>query len=472
MRPSSPGSRLRGALAALFMLAGVAPGPLPAAAVPEAPRQLASLSEAPRAPASPRGPTRLAAEPLFRALRLALSRAVEVASRSDRIDLRLDRSFLDAGASMGFDLGGTVRVRVPAGPARRWLDARLEAGESDVFSTNGPISLDIAVTPLERTGDEFTLGVHLDISVVTVALFVRLVAKAGGAAGVFLAQDLADQAARALAVIDPEALGEALALGVEELPGLFGGLGSAVAYIAFQVGKGKPWVERLRATLSPGGFVKHFALALVLTGVARGASELGTTVGAAVAASLFPGGAPFVLTALATKASVWFGVTAVKVVALKVPVWWRLSKLGRLYRRATEGRGERQRRASARYAAYLEKVTARALAQMDQAFVSWDELKTVINWFRFHVKYRRTRDPFGGLDLVAYQPFLDAVARRLAHMATHGGSWYAARLFYQLKDAVNQLDDLGPDAPEPRGAWRSVVGPRPASGEGAGDVGE
>jgi hypothetical protein len=360
----------------------------------------------------------------------------------------LNFSFLDDGGSMFFDIGGTVRVRVPTGKARSWIQDRMEAGRTAVFSTNGPISLDVAWTPRERQGEEFLIAVQADVIVRTPVLVAKLIAKGAGRLSAAAFAGAVERATASLAALDIGTVGEVLRVGVEELPPFLGGSGAVITYVAYLVG-GETWRERLRATISPAGLLRHFALGAVLIGTSRGLVPVGASLGAALGATFFPGGAPLVVTALATRAVLWFGTHTVEIVALKVPVWWRLARLGRMYRRVLRSQGERKLRRERRFLDYRERVIRRTLAELDEAFTQWRALRTLLNWLRYKVKFAREPAAF---DLTPYRPLIDALTRKLAAMA-HAGDWYAGRFYYQLKDAIRELDQADPWAPDPRGVW-------------------
>jgi hypothetical protein len=360
---------------------------------------------------------------------------------------------------MFFDLAGQVRVRVPGEAMRADLQSRMEAQQTAVFSTNGALSLDVAMTPVERHGEEFVLAIQCDLILRTPVLFAKLLAKLAVDATMLGMGGLVEQAVAAVEGMDAGLAGQVLAAGVEELPAFLAGTASDVGYTAYLVG-GESWRARLRATVTPAGLLRHFALGAVLIGTAEGLVPVGASLGAALGAVLFPAGAPFVLTAMATRAVLWLGSTSVKIVTLKLPVWWKLARIGRLARRAASASGERRQRLARRLEEYRESVLQRVHGELDQALTQWNLLRTLLNWFRWKVKYSRTAGTPEGLDLAPYQPLIDSVARRLAAMA-HAGDWYAGRFYYQLKDAVQQLESLDPEAPPPLGVWGGAsAGPR------------
>lgn len=395
---------------------------------------------------------------IYTVLRKVFLKVLDRANKSARIDLRLNFSFLDDHERMLFDVGGTVRVKVGADKARAEFQRMLEKEETKVVSTNGPISIDCAVTPLKIEGDEVLFGVQLDVAVLTHAIFQQLV-RSAAQVGSFLAINvLAGKAIEALTTFSTDTAGQALEMGIENLPPVIGAEAGAITYAAFQDQEHSTWKERLKATLTPGGLLKHFALAAIFAGVKGGAQAIGLSVGAAVGASLIPGGGTFLSTLLTTSALIWFGNHVVHTVGVKWPVLWKLAKIGRLYRKAFDSEGGRRERLSNKYAEYHQNVLDKVLREMESGYKRWVFLELLIKYFRSRVRDRGAlANNIEGFDLVPYQPLVDGLAARLQFRMSQGKDWYAARMYYQLLDAVNQLPEGHDHRPLPGDILREAA---------------
>ncbi len=422
-----------------------------------APLGVATAAEVPADPHQ--GISGKLAEKLYNGLGKVFQAIVTRASRSERIDLRMTFSMLDAQERMLFDFSGTVKVKVPTAGMRERLDRQLEDGESVVASSNGSISTDFVMAPIAKDGDEYTLAIQLDLTILTHELFGEIVRNAAQTAGVIALSSLAVQALEALAGFNTEVAGHALELGVKELPNFLSGEAGAITYAAFQDEAHKSFKDKLKETVTPRGLVKHFTLAIIFAGVTGGMKALGATVGGAVAAALIPGGGTFLGTIAATGALVWFGNWTVNWIAVKLPVLWKLAKIGRLYRKANEATGSDQEKRARRFVEYRQDVIERALTELDRGYKQWTFLNMVIRYFTTRVKKKDpSKSDLEGLDIVPYQPMVDSICKKLAMMATRDRNWYAARMYYQLRDSVNQLDRLPPgEAPPAVGVWDRVV---------------
>lgn len=392
-------------------------------------------------------------ETLDRGIDALLSRA----NRSDRVNLKKVFRFLDDEERMIFDIAGTVRVKVPTDALRTKVRKWMEGRETQVLSSNGPISTDIAITPVREEGEEFLFAVQIDLIILTHTLFGQIARSTAQVAGVMGLNLLASNALDALSSVDWEIPGKAIEMGVRELPNFLVGEAGAITYATFQDEEHKKLREKLKATITPKGLLKHFTLALCFAGVTGGMKILGASVGGAVAAVLIPGGGTFLGTVLATSALVWFGNWAVTWVAIKLPVLWKLAKIGRLYRKANKSDGGRQERLSRKLGEYRKDVAERAVQELSKGYQRWTYLNMVIAYFRKRVKKADPNlSPLEAFDLVPYQPLLDALYQKLTFMAMQDENWYAARMYYQLLDSVNQLDRANPDL-APRGAWSAAI---------------
>lgn len=362
------------------------------------------------------------------------------ANRSDRVQLKLNFSFMDERERMLFDISGLVRVRIKNEKRRAEFAKMAEKEETKVLSTNGPLSIDAAVSPVAVEGQDVVFGVHLDITILTKRLFQELVRSGAQVVGVVGLNVIGGKLLEALTGFSVETAGKAVEMGVENLSALIGGEAGAITYATFQDEEHKSWREKLKATLTPGGLVKHFGLAVIFAAVTGGMRFVGMSVGAAIGTALLPTGGGVIGVVAATGALVWFGNFVVETVGVKWPVLWRLAKIGRLYRKAVEAEGDRQDKLVRKYQEYVDHVLRKVTQEIESGYKRWSFLELTIRYFRRRV---RSEGPLAnnleGFDLVPYQPLIDGIAQRLQFLLKDDQDWYAGRMYFQLTDAVNQL---------------------------------
>ena len=387
---------------------------------------------------------------LYKGLRRVLEKTIARANKSSRIQLKLNFSFMDDRERMLFDVSGLVRVRIKNDDRREYFAKMAEKEETKVLSTNGPFSIDAAVSPVSVEGDEVVFGVHLDLTILTKRLFQELVRSGAQVIGVVSLNLLAGKLVEALAGFSTETAGKAIEMGVENLSALVGGEAGAITYATFQDEEHKGWRQKLKATLTPGGLVKHFAMAVIFAAVTGGMRFVGMSVGAAVGTALLPTGGSVIGVIAATSALVWFGNFVVQTVGVKWPVLWRLAKIGRLYRKAVDSTGDRQDRLVRKYKEYTKKVLRKVTEEIEGGYKRWSFLELTIRYFRRRV---RSEGPLAnnleGFDVVPYQPLLDGISQRLQFLLKGEEDWYAGRMYFQLMDAVNQLPEGHDHRPTP-----------------------
>lgn len=364
----------------------------------------------------------------FQATRALLGRILARANRSPRVDLKLEMALLDDQRRILLDVRGVVRVRVPGARWRERIREAQEAGRTWTMASNGPVSVDLAVTPMKLEGDEVTFTVQLDLILLMKDL-VQELARAGAAVlGTVAAGALASKIAEGLAALDTEVAGKALGTAIEELSSVLSGDAGAVAY--GHLGTAGQGLGRfLEAGVSGASLRRHFLVAMLYAASAAGTKVLGGTLGAGLAAALFPAGGSLVAILMATSATYWFGTWVVHQVAVKLPILWKLKKIGRL----AQGR-------DARLGAYTESVAARLEQEMNGKANRWVFFELMVDWLAAQRKA-------GDFDLEPYRPLIDRARKLLQYRAVNDQDWYAARMVYQLLAAIGELPH-GQPAPE------------------------
>lgn len=387
-----------------------------------------------------RGPTEVMAGKLYALLGKVIEKTLARANKSDRVELSLRYRFMDAQERMLFDIGGWVRVRVPNQKLLARFQKDLESEDSMVMTCNGGVSVDAVLTPLKIEGEEVTFGLQLDLMILARELFGNIIRNAAQVAGVMALDTLASGAMDALARMSTDTAGEAIEMGVHELPALLSGEVGAVTYAAFQDPESKSLKERFKSILSTEGLVRHFAMAVVFAGVKGGMKAAGGALGLAVGTALVPGAGTFVTTLAATTAFVWFGNWVVETVGIKLPIMWKMAKIGRLYRKANGSDGGRQERLGNKLVEYRQEVFERIDRELDGSYKQWTFLQVMTRYFQARVRDKHlVENPLEAFDLTPYKPLLEQVAAKLKFMATQKKDWYAARMYYQLMDSVGML---------------------------------
>jgi hypothetical protein len=217
-------------------------------------------------------------------------------------------------------------------------------------------------------------------------------------------------------------------LGVAELSKLFGERGEE------PFGE-RPEVSRFNiGGVSGMALLRHFALAVCYAGASAGSSLGMKTLGAFVAATLFPTGGAFIPIFLATAAAAWFGVWVVETVMVKLPVLWKFKKLEKLYK---------QRRTE-ELAQYQEGVVQRLQEEMDRPRSRWVFFELMKNFLS-----EKMDESKGEYDLTPYQPLIERAREILLYRTLNDKDWYATRMYYQLLKAIHRLPN-GDKIPPPK----------------------
>lgn len=384
---------------------------------------------------------------VHKAVDKVIAATLKRANKSPRIQLKKNFSYRDGGNRLLFDISGVVKVRIKNAERRARFAEEGESNKTKVLSTNGPIAVDLAISPVAIEGEDVVFAIHADLTIKVAAILQELVRTSAQVVGVVAINAAAAKLLDALANFSSETAGKALELGVENLPAVLGGEAGAIAYASFQTKGHKSWKDKLKATATPAGILKHFALAAIFSGVTSGMKAVGATVGAAVGTALLPGAGSFVATLAATSALVWFGNYVVRTVGVKLPVLWRLAKIGRLYRKAVEAEGARREKLSAKFGEYTDKILKKVQAEIQGGYKRWVFLELMIRYFRKRVYDAGTLgNNLADFDVVPYQPLIDGVSKTLLYEMTADKDWYAGRMYYQFLASVRQLPE-GMDHP-------------------------
>lgn len=389
--------------------------------------QLAPLLAAPAAAAEQAGRVerlaRATSEKIYAAVRRILEGVVARASRSEHITAKLEIGFLDERGRMFFDIQGSARVRVPGEAWRRKLAEAQAQGQSYAMACNGPVSLDLAATPLKVAGAEATVGFQVDVSIDLPEIWAELKKGAIGALGAVAASTLAGRVLEALGSFRVDIAGDAVRIGVGELSGMLGG--ETAAFAGYQ-GVSPALRKLIPTTVTGGSLLRHFVLSVLFAAASTGAQLAGSSLGAALGTTLLPAGAGLVAALATTAAALWFGTWVVHQVAVRLPILWKLKKLRRLHEQATDAAGV------ARAEEYADQLARRVLAETQRPTGRW----TLFELLAEHLEQLRTQE--GPAALAAFRPVTDVLKRGL-QMQVMEGDWYAARMYWQLRKALDEL---------------------------------
>jgi hypothetical protein len=374
---------------------------------------------------------RATAQKIYAAVRRILEGVVARASRSDRVTAKLEIGFLDERGRMFFDIQGSARVRVPGTSWRERLSAARAEGRSYAMASNGPVSLDLAATPLKVAGEEVTFAFQVDVSIDLPEIWAELKKGAIGALGAMAASALAGRVLEALGSFRVDVAGDAVRIGVGELSGMLGG--ETVAFAGYH--GVSPAMRRLvPRTFSGGALLRHFVLSVLFAAASTGAQLAGSSLGAALGTTLLPAGASLVAVIATTAATLWFGTWVVHQVAVKLPILWKFKKLRRLHARAKDAAG------LAVAEDYADQLARRILTETQRPTGRWILFELLTQ----HLEKLRTQE--GPAALAAFRPVTDTLKKGLQVQVLEG-DWYAARMYWQLRKA---LDELPEGEPAPR----------------------
>lgn len=398
-----------------------------------------ALAGAAPAPAGAPGEGRLAARmaaDLHHALRDFLKGALARASRSERVDLELGFSLVDDRQRMLFDINGTVRVAAALPGAAARIDEQIASKRTRLWRSDGPISIDLAVTPLARVERDVTYAVQLDVAVLThrvAGLLLRNTAQLGASLGLHA---LAHQVHDFVHHLHLGHAGDALALAIEEGAHVAADVAVGVPYEAYQSEATAGVARRLRRAASGHHLLHHVGLAALYTGATAGMKVAATSAGGVIAAVLAPKAAGIGGLIVAAAPAVWFGNWVVRKVAVEIPMHWSLARLGRLHRRVAKLDDDEH---AARIQAKIDAITGKLAGGIGDDLAKkhdrWTRIQLLVQWFEKRLAADRHDTAF---DLTPYQGLIDEVMKLLAHETLHGDDWYASRTYYQLKRLVER----------------------------------
>lgn len=360
---------------------------------------------------------RKTAEKIFQGLDKVVRSTVEFANKSDRINLKTKMAFLDEGNRIFFDVQGLVRVKVPG---ERWLRKINEVMESHgtyLLASNGDVAVDMAATPLNIKDREVSFAVQLDLIIQLDDLARTLGESALGYLGALTAGKISHCFLEALDKWDHRIVGKAVGEGVAQLSKLLGD------------GDEEPFADQPEIAsfglqeVSGAGLLRHFAVAIAHAGVEAGSRLGARTLGAAVAAVLFPTGGAFIPIFLATSAAAWFGHWMVETLIVKLPVLHKFKKLEKLYQQRRMQELER----------YQEGVVQRLQEEMDRPRERWVFFELMKNFLAEKMTASK-----GNYDLTPYQPLIERVRDILQYRTINNKDYYAARMYYQFLHAIGQ----------------------------------
>lgn len=374
-------------------------------------------------------------------LRKALQKMVAAANRSPRVDLELAFSLVDREERMLFDLAGTVRARVPGRKLRQNLQADMEAGRSRLARSNGPISVDLVVTPRAIEGDEVTFAVQLDISILTHRLLGELTkyaAHVGLAAGL---HGILHHVEHFIEHLHLHHAGHALGHAINETAHVLSDTGLEIPLQAYQGTDLGSLRSRLGASASVHGLWHHFLHSLVFVAVTSGTKIAASSIGGILGAVLAPQGGAFLTLAASTTATVWFGSWVVRKLTLDLPMQWRLSRLERLHRKALAAPLEERDSFEERAREIQHKLAEKVLSDLDRKHDKWTALRVLtVNLGRRRQAALEAGETW---QRAPFEHVIQAVIKRLTIMGG-GEDWYAARMYWQFKAALGELPEKEP----------------------------
>lgn len=366
---------------------------------------------------------RATAQKIYAAVRRILEGVAARASRSERVTAKLAIGFLDDRNRLFFDLQGSARVRVPGKGWREKLGAARAEGRSYAMACNGPVSLDLTATPLKLAGDEVTFGFQVDVSIDLPEIWAEVKKGAIGALGAMAASAFAGRVLEALGSFRIDLAGDAVKIGVGELSGMLGG--ETVAFAGYQ-GVSPSLRKLVPRTMTGGSLLRHFLLSVLFAAASTGAQLAGSSLGAALGTTLLPAGASLVAVIATTAAAFWFGSWVVHQVAVRLPILWKFKKLRRLHARGTDAAS------MARAEEYATQLAQRILVETQRPTGRWVLFELLTEYLT------KLREAEGPEVLAAFRPVTDTLKKGL-QLQVMDGDWYAARMYWQLRKALDEL---------------------------------
>ena len=314
---------------------------------------------------------------------------------------------------------------------------KFEDSVGKCLSTNGTLGIDFAVHSFDEVDEgAYRLTFRADIVMPLKELFRHMFI---GALDLFGAMTIGASVLKAstfLDSVDTENLAWAIGEGLKTLWALGAGKIAMDSYREFDETGIVHFKKLLTTTFTLKSFIYHFGAFILRAGVKTGKSLAGLSLGAAIGTSMAGQIGAFIGAVLATTAITIVGAIIVKKLTITLPMIYRMRKIQKLqdkidiYSETSSG---------TEASALIDELEETEIATIK--FLK-DEI-AMDRYSAFNVFIKKMKEAKDNGELHYYDELLLKARHQLSISAVHDENWNAARYYYQLLQAIDQL----PSAP-------------------------
>ncbi len=339
--------------------------------------------------------------------------------------------FLDEQQRIFLAFDGTVGFENPG----RRLSSILEKARGRHLATNGAISIDFTIIDLERTpapDGHVTLVYTGDLVIIVphlMAIFVKQAAVvAGGTASTAAIERLTEFAAG----IDVEVFGKAISKGLDTLNHALLGDASLNLYRMLSYDKAMKVKEAVLSRNMLKAMLLHFAATILATAGKSGGTFAALSMGSAVGAALNPTVGAFIGSVIAVGAVSYLGDVVIDYISTDLPLWWKLRKIARAQRTISAGASlseSKVKEALETQRKIIEDILRRIEKEArEDKYAFFDKVVKAL---------KKARKEGKAAELA---PLYRALKEKTAFLVVkYGDDWHAARKYYQLLEAMDDL---------------------------------
>lgn len=367
-------------------------------------------------------------------IKVILEKVCEKISANPDNDIRINTYLVDKRHRVFTDIEGSIVIRFPS--IMKSAIQKFKDTVGKCMTTNGSLGIDFAVQGFEKIDKKsyrltFRVDLIMPLKEILRHMFV-------GALDLFGTITIGTSVAKASSFLDSvstENLALSIGEGLKRLWALGAGKIAVDSYREFDETGSVHFKTLLARTFTLRSFIYHFGAFIIKAGIDTGKSLTNLSIGAAIGTSLAGQAGAFIGAVLATAAISIIGSILVKKLTIDFPMKYRLRKIRKL-RDKIDICFENDPNDSGTYVnSLIDELEKTELAAM--GFLK-DEI-AMDRYTAFNVFVEKMKDALENGKLHYYEELILKVKNELQISAVHDENWNAARYYYQLLKAIDQL---------------------------------
>jgi len=344
-------------------------------------------------------------------------------------DVKIRTYLIDKRHRIFTDIEGTIIIRYPS--LIKKSIKKFEGAVGQCLSTNGPISLDFSVREFTKINDKaYRLSFKADLVITLKEVIRHTLMQALDLFGAFAIGSGLAKTSKFFDSVHAEKFATAIGEGLKTLWALGSGKIAYDTYEMLDTTGHFSLKELLTKTVTIKSVVYHFGAFILKGGVEAGASLAKLSLGAAIGASLAGQIGTFIGAALAAAAISIIGSIIVEKLTITMPMVFRLRGIRKLQKKI----------AIAEDNAELENELLNKLEEKEVATVGFLKDEILLDRYSaFQVFIDKMKEAKENNILHLYEGVLTKAKNQLQISAVHDENWNAARYYYQLLKAIDQL---------------------------------